>query len=85
MPKTAILAQCPLLILKCVDYWEKATSCFGILGLAAGAGNLVAQALEDLASIPATIILGKCILDAAQIDSTAVGAALGHGLIVDHK
>jgi hypothetical protein len=43
--------------------------------LAARAGNLVAEALEDQAAIPTTIVLGKDILYAAQIHSTAAGGA----------
>jgi hypothetical protein len=47
----------------------------GIHGLAARAGYLIAEALEDEAAIPATIVLGKDLLDAAQIDPTAAGGA----------
>jgi hypothetical protein len=47
----------------------------GILRLAARAGDFIAEALEDQAAIPATIVLGEDILDAAQIYSTAAGGA----------
>jgi len=47
----------------------------GILRLAAGTGDSIAEALEDPLTVPAPIVLGKDILDAAQIDSTAACGA----------
>jgi hypothetical protein len=47
----------------------------GILRLAAWAGYLIAEALEDKAAIIAMVVLGKDILDAAQIDPTAACGA----------
>jgi len=57
------------------QYPKKGLHLPGILRLAARAGDFIAEALEDQAAIPATIVLGEDILDAAQIYSTAAGGA----------